>query len=260
MSRGLGWTPAEPDLRDYRFTPSVLGSAAIVGPSEIDLQSLEPPIYNQRSNNDCVAEALTAAIYIIERRELGEARQSSRLFTYWNARRLHNAQWIDKGTSIRLACKVLNKLGAPDETYCPWTTNELVVNRQPKWQAYMMAHPRSQLSYYRILDEGDARSEMICQALAAGYPVVFGAPITGDFCKDLGTDIIPRPRESAPLIGGHAMLLTGYRRHNGQLHFRCRNSWGTQWRDGGRAWLTEDFVHWPALRSLTVIKGWRAVS
>jgi hypothetical protein len=41
---------------------------------------------------------------------------------------------------------------------------------------------------------------------------------------------------------GHAVQITGYRTALGQKHFLLKNSWGTDWGQGGYAWMAEDLV------------------
>jgi hypothetical protein len=42
--------------------------------------------------------------------------------------------------------------------------------------------------------------------------------------------------------GGHAVMLAGYRKVNGKKQFLIHNSWGTDWGDGGYAWVSENMV------------------
>ncbi len=74
-----------------------------------------------------------------------------------------------------------------------------------------------------------------CWDLAAGHPLVVGLAITTAW-EDFDGDTLPPP--TGPSIGGHAVLLIGYRRAaDGSVEFRVRNSWGGAWKDAGEAWL-----------------------
>ena len=94
-------------------------------------------------------------------------------------------------------------------------------------------------------------------ALAAGHPVAFGTPVSKAFTRFAGPSIVDRPAIGDPLAGGHAMVLVGYVSHPQEgLIFRCLNSWGAGWRQGGLCWLTESYVRWERSRDFTVVVGW----
>lgn len=83
------------------------------------------------------------------------------------------------------------------------------------------------------------------QALAAGYAVTVASFVDTAF-EELGPNSPPydMPDETDPNGGGHYLFLVGYRHVAGKLQFRVQNSWGTtQWGDGGRCWVTTNFVN-----------------
>lgn len=84
-----------------------------------------------------------------------------------------------------------------------------------------------------------ARSFDIKLQLANRRPVLIGAEISREF-KDgrLGSDMVWR--QPGDPIEAHAMLLVGY--DDRRRAFRLMNSWGSEWGDGGYAWLSYDLV------------------
>jgi hypothetical protein len=156
-----------------------------------------------------------------------------------------------------------NRVGVPDETYWPWSQNSLTINRRPSFEASMRAHPRMGGSYWRILDHGERRSEAIKSSITHGYPVAFGTNVYQDFAENGGSDVIPMPRigKTNTLLGGHAMLIVGYREDEQHgLLFETRNSWGHWWRGDGYAWLTAEYIESPFSRDFQVVGGWKRIS
>jgi hypothetical protein len=76
--------------------------------------------------------------------------------------------------------------------------------------------------------------------LATGADVWLSMDIGASWLQPQG-DTVP-DWTAATLDGGHAMLLAGYRRKNGQRQFLVHNSWGTGWGDGGYAYVSEAMV------------------
>ncbi len=79
--------------------------------------------------------------------------------------------------------------------------------------------------------------DIIKGALADGNAVVFGIRIAKTFNEFKGNGVYSRsPKDT--LMGGHAMVLVGY--DDERKAFRLQNSWGKDWADQGRAWLSYD--------------------
>jgi C1A family cysteine protease len=80
----------------------------------------------------------------------------------------------------------------------------------------------------------------------AGYPVVIGFSVYESFESDqvAKTGIMPIPKASEQMLGGHAVLAIGYIHIKRKPYLICRNSWGTDWgMEGGNfaapfAWIT----------------------
>jgi C1A family cysteine protease len=59
--------------------------------------------------------------------------------------------------------------------------------------------------------------------------------------EDLGSDGIMTDSPGSKQDGGHCVLLVGYSKTKNA--FRLRNSWGSDWADGGYSWLPFDMAH-----------------
>lgn len=256
--RKLGWIP---DLRDPRdVNVDVMGLASSSLPSEVTLRDHALAVLDQGSTQSCVAQAFAQAVLIHERTRGLVSVLPSRRFIYYNSRRLSSGTFVtfDNGTYLRTAAQALSRLGAPDERVFPFRTGWLDINRRPSFDAYLLGYGRRGGVYRRIFEEGYARTLAIKAALAAGYPVAFGTPISKAFTGNFGPPVVDPPTE-CEIIGGHAMLFVGYQDTAGGTLFEVINSWGAEWRNRGFFRMTEEWVSWSRLTDLWVVGGWHAV-
>lgn len=257
--RGLGCMRNPEDGRDFPIEK--LGIEAGYQTSASLLKHLDGFVFDQGSTNSCVANALAAAIMIRERiAELPGQTPPSRLFAYYNARRLTELRPTDTGTTIRDASKGLAKFGCCDEDFWPWSTNPITVSRRPGWNPYMMAHARQGGAYYTIPHIAALRLAMINSAIINGHPVAFGTDIAESFLSDSGPTTIARPRATERIVGRHALLITGFYRLASGSRYEVINSWGRKWRVTGMAWLDEDYLLWDRSADFTVIDGWNRIA
>ena len=256
MFRGFGWLPNPDDRRDFEFTS--LGLSEDVENS-CTLRNYVRKVLSQGSAPSCVANAVAHGIMIREGIRGRPPEIPSRLYMFFNSRRMHQNPVKWGGTYLRTCFKALRKLGAPSEEYWPYSTRKKVVNRRPGWEPYMKAYSRTDGQYYSIMAIGPARLRQVKAAIMAGYPVCFGTSIDSAFLRNKGPAIVHRP--PGGLIGGHAMTIIGYRQNsNGEDLFEVLNSWGSDWRDNGRVWLHEDYIMWARTRDLTIVKGWKGIA
>jgi C1A family cysteine protease len=224
-------------------------------PREVDLTPHVRIVRDQQHTSSCVGQAFAGAIDICESSAGLYSQPASALFPYYHARREHQKIVLDGGTYIRAAARMMTKLGIPDAAHWPFSL--LKVNRRPGWNAHRWAHPRRGGEYYALFGYGHERLSQVKAALANGHPVLFGAAVPRSFIPSRGPEIVDRPLDEEPIAGGHAMVLVGYREDaDWGLLFRCLNSWGTDWRDGGYCWLTDAFVRWIKARDFTIVRGW----
>lgn len=212
-----------PSERDYR---TVFRDRGV--PDRVDLRQYCTAVEDQGQIGSCTANASVGALEFHYKRRDGSAPDLSRMFVYFNARRLRGQVFMDTGAQIREAMASLMAFGACREAI--WPYDPMLFALEPPPQAYAEAATHEAVQYARV---DGARGAI--QALAQGLPVVFGTAIPRR-CYDeaAATGVLPEatPEELAtPRQGGHAMLIVGY--DNTRRTFLVRNSWGEGWGDHG---------------------------
>lgn len=223
MKHGLGYIPDWLDMRDHGFRDIEAPTGWSAGSA--DMRDLRGAPLSQGPLSSCVGFAITRAL------QLGSALNqrpdiplASPLFIYWNARFVMNREKPvdDRGCYPRLAMKALQTFG-----FAPWSSweyKESWVNQQPSFKAYRGAYEQRGFRYYRI--DGDDRVAQVRQALAMGYPVIFGMEIDEAFVNARApVSSIDRNRS----LGGHMMSVLAVDGDN----LVVDNWWGTGWGGNG---------------------------
>jgi C1A family cysteine protease len=212
----------------------------------VDMRHLCPAVYDQGNLSSCTANALAAAYQFDEMKEHEKTIFTpSRLFIYYNERKLENSVNSDDGARIQDGVTVLNKIGVCPETM--WKYDETKVFTAPPKECYDTAKKHKSVGYKRV----SQTLPQLKQCLIEGYPFIFGMTVYESFegekiAKD-GILNMPAPNEA--IVGGHAILCVGF--NDDTKCFIVRNSWGASWGDKGYFYmpyvymtnpnLTEDF-------------------
>ena len=223
------------DSRDFVY----VCAADVALPDSMDLRSFAGSVEHQGQTGSCVANATVSAMEILLTRA-GKFENLSRLFQYWNLREGYSElEGKDGGSYPRDAFKVANKIGICDEVVWPFDSTK--VNTKPDEQAYSDAASTKAYGYYSIpIDSSEeSRSQAlraVKSAVASGYPVLVSAMINKEFQLIRSAAIEDTRRQFANVvepIGGHAMLIVGYKGDD----LLIENSWGTSWGCAGYALL-----------------------
>lgn len=242
--RKYGWIRDLPDHRDvfaqfpnWNILPET---------KNVDLRETGnmPDVYNQKSLGSCTAQALAGAFeYDIRRQKCPEYFTPSRLFIYYNERVIEGTVEEDSGASLRDGIKVIHKIGVPSEKEYPYDISRFQV--QPSMSVYMIAQKNKTVKYRRV-----PQNNNILSALLLGFPVTFGMAVyeyfeSSEFEK---SGILKVPGKDERLLGGHAVLLCGYRTvDNESIQFLVRNSWGPEWCQEGYFWMEYAYIMDPNL-------------
>ena len=79
-------------------------------------------------------------------------------------------------------------------------------------------------------------------ALINGTPFVVGILVYSSFetPEVAKTGIVPLPKDTDQLLGGHAVVCVGF--DDNKQQFIMRNSWGTAWGDHGHFYLPYSYL------------------
>jgi papain like protease len=194
-------------------------------PEKVDLRDCCTAVEDQGHIGSCTANAAVGAIEYHYKKRDGRAPDLSRLFVYFNSRRMRGEVMLDNGAQIREAMASLIAFGACREDL--WPYNPELFSAEPPKDAYNDAQTHEAIQYARV--DG---SQGAIAALAKGLPVVFGCVIPQRCYEEATTTgLIPRPMLGEPVMGGHSMLIVGY--DKGDRTFLVRNSWGEGWGERG---------------------------
>jgi hypothetical protein len=235
-----------PSQKDYTAVPNISSL-----PPRVDLRPGCSPVENQGQVGSCTANAIIGAVEY-KRWKQGRQDDLSRLFLYFNARRMSGKETEDCGSRIAHGMAAFLAYGAPPESAWPYDPTR--VTTPPDEAAYAKAAPNTEVEYARL-----GGIEHIKGALARQQPVVFSIslPIR---CYDEAarSGLMPTPSESELAAvrtqhGQHAMLLVGYDMN--QNIFHVRNSWGAEWGERGYCRLSIDTFQQAMAADTTWILG-----
>jgi len=224
-----------PSPTDYRVE---FGTGVAV-PRQLDLRPQCTPVENQGEIGSCTANACVGALEYLYARRDGQAPDLSRMFVYYNTRRLKGSLQLDSGATVAEAMAAVLAYGACRSQL--WPYNPALFSEEPTTQAYADGRAHEAIQYARVPGLSGA-----IQALSQGYPVVFGTFIPKR-CYEVAatTGVIPttttEERQAQP-TGGHCMLIVGYDLDRKVL--LIRNSWGTDWGNAGYCEFPFEEVVW----------------
>ena len=240
-TQGYGWLPDLPDFRDLKYALGVTGadvSPALPKAQDLRPLGLLPPVYDQGDLGSCTAHALASLFFFVDRKQTGMSFLPSRLFIYYNERKLENNVAHDSGAQLRTGIKTIVNTGACNEALWPYRPERFA--DEPDKICYISA-TKHKASVYRSVLQG----QDIQRCLAEGYPVACGITVYESFeGPDVEkTGVLSMPRTTESPVGGHAILLVGY----DETGFIAMNSWGAQWGQGGFFHIPYDYVYHPGL-------------
>lgn len=239
MNRKFGWKPDIPDKRDYRFMLQEVDKTEL--PRKFSLKDKFPVVRDQKNLGCCTAEAVCA---IFHYRELTDENPRlvvpSVLFQYYNTRILEGTVNEDCGATIRNAVKASVEYGFCYDTCWPFITQNW--NVKPKKECYKEAEEWKTSTYFRIDDRSPDFEYLLKLNIFNGNPVAFGFSVYENTMTDRvkKTGEIPFPKKSHKLLGGHAVVMTGY--DDTKRLFEFRNSWGVHWGQGGYGYIPYRYV------------------
>jgi len=236
----FGWVRDIPDRRDLRYSPPPQLAAAL--PPKADLRTGFQPCYDQGLLGSCTANAIAGALQYLECKE-GEKPpvMPSRLFVYYNERALEGSVGSDSGAQIRDGIKTVVTQGYCSESCWPYVIANFAL--RPPSECYRQAVKERVSQYLRL----DNALVALLTCIASGYPFVFGFSVYESFESRTvaQTGVVHLPRRGERLVGGHAVVGSGY--DTTAKRFLVRNSWGPGWGQRGYFTMPFDYVTDPYL-------------
>ena len=237
--RKYGWVPGLPDHRDYKLVhrPERMAHRA---PSASLIDHM-PPVYDQGQVGSCTGNASAAAY---EYRCITEGLPywtPSRLFAYYNARKIEGTTASDAGAQIKDVVAGMVKWGNVQETEWPYDENAWATDPGEKCYADALGHRvTAYLSVNQTVDD-------ICTTLANGEPIIFGFSVYSAFeGQDVAkSGVLNVPSRDESLLGGHAVLAVGY--DDATRRVTVRNSWGPDWGQKGYFTMPYEYITNPDL-------------
>jgi C1A family cysteine protease len=214
-----------------------------------------PPVYDQGQLGSCTANALAGAFQYEQRLQNLPDFVPSRLFIYYNERKIENTITIDSGASLSDGIKSLNDSGVCPESSWPYQIEKFT--EEPSVSLYKMASSHQVLASKRVPISVNGFKTMINM----GYPVAFGFTVYESFESQevANSGIMPMPKKNEQVLGGHAVLCVGYddtmKSHDGKTtgFLKVRNSWGSQWGKQGYFYMPYDYINQYYMSDLWVI-------
>ncbi len=221
-----------PSQRDFR---TVFRDRTV--PDRVDLRPFCTAVENQGMIGSCTANAAVGALEYHYKRQTGSSPELSRMFVYYNSRRMRGQVMMDTGAEIREAMASVMAFGVCREEL--WPYDPALFALEPPPAAYNDATVHEAMQYARV-DGGQGA----VSALVEGLPVVFGTRIPMRCYEQAATTgMLPAPSAEElrdPTRGGHAMLIVGY--DNTERVFIVRNSWGEEWGERGYCRIPFDVI------------------
>ena len=206
-------------------------------PKIVDHRDTCPPIYDQGKIGSCTASAICCIFYHnLLYFNYKNVFLPSRLFLYYNTREDKHTVDIDNGCSLRDTLKSLNTFGVCPENLWDYTENNFKL--KPPKNLYKFAHKYNNIAFFRV----PQILNQLKQCLIDGYLFVFGITIYSSFESSIveTTGYVPRPSPNDTYVGIHAVCAVGY--DDNKKVFIVRNSWGSNWGDGGYFYLPYDYI------------------
>lgn len=232
--RLLNWVREPKDERDLKSVRHLAAPVKLPSSFELDKQI---PIYDQGTLGSCTANSACSCFRYETAQVQGDfGFDPSRLFQYYNSRLLQGWENEDSGAYIRDAFKAMNKYGLALEKTWPYKIKEFAT--KPSTEVYDEALNNVTVKYAAV----NQNETEIKQTLISGAAISFGFNVYDSFFGswDRTTGMMPIPKKTEYLQGGHAVTIIGY--DDNKKAFLIQNSWGTEWGLNGKFWMPYSFL------------------
>ncbi len=226
------------DLAKHQFFPQARPLPEVFDPRK----RWQKP-YDQSQLGSCTGNGLAGTCHYILIREGKQkgldvdapAQIPSRLFIYYNERASEGTIDQDAGALIHDGVKVVASKGFCFEDLLPYDISKFT--ETPEHACYQVGYQHRIKSYHAV---DLTNLNAIKATLAGDNPIVFGFNVYPSF-NNVGKDgLMPMPKRGETPEGGHCVVWVGY--DDSRRVLITRNSWGTDWADGGYFYMPYDFA------------------
>jgi C1A family cysteine protease len=240
---GYGWRPDRIDDRyrqrqlEERWTADLLAAVPV---KPVDMRPRCPPPYDQGPLHSSPANVV-AFLYQYDCARRGALDfMPSRLFIYWNQRRLSGDDQEDEdtGATIVETIDALNDCGVPDEKEWPYSAREF--DQEPPHKVFNKAHHDRRIVPHALLSLEDIRA-----ALQADFPVAFGFHVFEGFEGKItsASGVVAVPSNGDKIVAHQAAALVGD--NPDKKHMIFRNSFGPDWGHEGCGYIPYEYLFHP---------------
>ena len=207
----------------------------------IDLRSWCGPVKDQGQEGSCTAHAGTSANEWIHRRYLKSSPIFSPQYTYAKELLLDGDFPNDNGSDGQTLCNTMIVNGCCEESLYPYVPGQIL---KPTAAQDLNAAKYRLGAYHGLAGSVVAHSVL---ADPTPWPIEIGFTVYESFESDqvAETGIMPMPRASEQILGGHEVLIVGCDLENLPTirplscppAFLVQNSWSTGWGIAGFFWM-----------------------
>jgi C1A family cysteine protease len=234
ITRKLGF-----DMARYKTTQSRAARPVHVPrqgmlPSRVDNRASCSPVADQGQLGSCTGFAIAKGLReFVQHTGHEQLVPLSAMFLYYEERVLQDTVNEDSGATITAGLQVLQDKGVAPEAAWPYNIPKFTVKPSAEAYAAAEAHKVHHATQVKGLDD-------VKTVVAKGGAVAIGFQVYQSFMKIGADGVMPMPKPSERVVGGHAVLVVGY--DDGKKAVLVRNSWGTKWGDQGYFWMPYAFI------------------
>ena len=194
-----------------------------------------PEIVDQGNIESCVPTCISTVYYYLTMKQSNHLNfRISRLYLYYQFRKLYDNVKLDEGSTIRDCINILHNDGIIPEFLYPYIENKVFNNPSEFLEKYSR--------FCKCLGFENISRKVIKQKLLLDYPVLCGIKLFDNIYSDeaKNTGIINYSEEYDKILGGHCIILVGF--DDDKKYYRFINSWGTTWGDKGFGYLPYEYI------------------
>lgn len=225
-------------------------------PTKIDLRKDMSPVRNQGNFGSCTSFATMGLQEYLLKKQNRYVQQAP-AFNWYQSRRQTGAKGKDDGVPTEFAVKMLDAYGSVPESDMPY----LAASKQKDETlrlGFLTQQPSSELTAKgkknRIVTGYKSVTTLsgVKKSLSDGMPVVLAMRVFSSMSNTPKSGLLPMPTNKDTFQGGHAVLAVGY--DNEKRVVIVRNSWGTDWADGGYFYMPYEYLKYGGVRLAVVPK------